>query len=81
MVKRASVKDTDWVMIVSLYDTLMEIRPSPIIAMNRAIAIAHCDGPEQGLEELQAIESQDRLSSYRFYAATFGEKIFRLPQI
>jgi len=65
-------------MIVSLYGTLMEISPFPIIAMNRAIAVAHRDGPEQGLEELSAIEGQDRLSRYPFYAAAFGELEFRL---
>jgi len=74
----SSIEGTDWFMIVSLYDRLMEMRPSPIVAMNRAIAVAHRDGPEQGLEELSAIEGQDRLSRYPFYAAAFGELEFRL---
>jgi RNA polymerase sigma-70 factor (ECF subfamily) len=74
----SSVEDTDWAIIVSLYDKLMEMRPSPIVAMNRAIAIAHRDGPGQGLKELSAIAGQDRLSRYPFYAAAFGELEFRL---
>jgi RNA polymerase sigma factor (sigma-70 family) len=49
-------EDTDWVMIISLYDKLMAIRPSPIVALNRAIAIAQRDGPQRGLEEIHAIQ-------------------------
>jgi RNA polymerase sigma-70 factor (ECF subfamily) len=40
--------ETDWAKIVSLYDTLMNIRPTPIVALNRAIAVAQKDGPERG---------------------------------
>jgi RNA polymerase sigma-70 factor (ECF subfamily) len=70
-------EDTDWTMIVSLYDTLMRLRPSPIVALNRAIAIAQRDGPESGLEAIRAIENADRLDGYPFYAATLGELEFR----
>jgi RNA polymerase sigma-70 factor (ECF subfamily) len=72
-VRSQSVEDTDWKAIVSLYDTLMAIRPSPIVALNRAIAIAQNEGPERGLEEIRAIADQDRLSDYPFYAAALGE--------
>ena len=48
-------EDTNWGMIVSFYDTLIAIRSSPIVALNRAIAIAQRDGPERGLKELDAI--------------------------
>jgi RNA polymerase sigma factor (sigma-70 family) len=68
-----SVKDTDWNKIVSLYDTLITIRPSPIIALNRAIAIGQRDGPLHGLEALRAIADSDRLANYPFYHAAFGE--------
>jgi len=64
---------TDWEAIVSLYDTLMTIRPSPIVALNRAIAVAQKEGPERGLEELRAITHADRLGRYPFYHAAFGE--------
>src|SRR5512138_1012631 len=50
-----SVDETNWNEIVSLYDRLMAIAPSPIVALNRAIAIAQRDGPERGIEALQAI--------------------------
>jgi len=66
-------EDTDWGKIVALYDTLLTIRPSPIIALNRAIAIAQYEGPERGLEELHAIDDRERLAAYPFYAAALGE--------
>lgn len=66
-------EDTDWKQIVSLYDLFMANHPSPIVALNRAIAIAQLDGPERGLEEIDAIHDLDRLSSYPFYPATLGE--------
>ena len=66
-------EDTDWGRIVSLYDTLMEIRPSPVVALNRAIAIAQHAGPQRGLAELAAIAGRERLAAYPFYAAALGE--------
>jgi predicted RNA polymerase sigma factor len=62
---------------VSLYDTLMTIRASPVVALNRAIAIAQRDGPERGLEEVRAIAQPDRLATYPFYFAALGELEFR----
>jgi len=69
-------ENTDWGKIVSLYDTLMTIRPSPVVALNRAIAVAQHEGPERGLEEIRAINS-DRLATYPFYHAALGEFEFR----
>ena len=66
-------QDTDWEAIVSLYDTLMLTRPSPIVALNRAIAIAESSGPARGLEEIRSIADLDRLSTYPFYFAALGE--------
>jgi predicted RNA polymerase sigma factor len=59
-------EDTDWRKIVSLYDTLMTIRPSLVVALNRAIAIAQRDGPEQGLEETPAVTDRERVADYPF---------------
>ncbi len=70
-------EDTDWGMIVSLYDKLIAIRPSPVVALNRAIAIAQRDGPQRGLEEISAIANLDRLAGYPFYHAALGEFEFR----
>jgi RNA polymerase sigma factor (sigma-70 family) len=69
----ARVEETDWAQIVSLYDTLMRLRPSPVVALNRAIAIAQLEGPQRGLEEIGAIANIERLSSYPFYFAAMGE--------
>jgi RNA polymerase sigma factor (sigma-70 family) len=69
----ARLEDTDWETIVSLYDTLMRIRPSPIVALNRAIAVAQNQGPERGLEEIGSIADRDRLAAYPFYSAALGE--------
>jgi RNA polymerase sigma-70 factor (ECF subfamily) len=70
-------EDTNWQAIVSLYDTLMTIRPSPIVALNRAIAVAQNEGPERGLEEIRSITDRDRLAAYPFYPAALGELEFR----
>jgi RNA polymerase sigma-70 factor (ECF subfamily) len=69
--------DTDWNQIVSLYDLLLTIRPSPVVALNRAIAIGEKEGPLRGLEEIQAIVDRDRLANYPFYFAALGEFEFR----
>ena len=66
-------EDTDWGQIVSLYDHLMSIRPSPVVALNRAIAVAQHQGPERGLEEIRQMAGQERLRSYPFYEAAIGE--------
>jgi RNA polymerase sigma-70 factor (ECF subfamily) len=72
-----SVEETDWDSIVSLYDQLMVVAPSPVVALNRAIAIGERDGAERALEELQAIGDRARLSRYPFYPAAMGEMELR----
>jgi RNA polymerase sigma-70 factor (ECF subfamily) len=66
-------EDTDWATIVSLYDQLVAIRPSPVIALNRAIAVGQHEGPERGLEEIHSIADYHRLAAYPFYPAALGE--------
>jgi predicted RNA polymerase sigma factor len=73
-----SIGETDWEVVVSLYDRLMRIAPSPVVALNRAIAVAERDGVERGLDALAAIADSDRLSRYPFYPAAFGELELRL---
>lgn len=69
----ARAEDTPWADIVSLYDVLMRIRPSPMIALSRAIAIAELEGPARGLEAIRAIADDDRLAPYPFHAAAVAE--------
>lgn len=66
-------EETDWTRIVELYDMLMTIRPSPVVALNRAIAVAQSQGAERGLEEIQAIADVERMVNYPFYHAALGE--------
>jgi RNA polymerase sigma factor (sigma-70 family) len=70
--------DTDWDGIVSLYTTLMRLRPSPVVALNRAVAIAQCDGPAKGLVEIEAIPDRQRLLKYPFFFTAIGELQLRL---
>jgi predicted RNA polymerase sigma factor len=71
-------EDIDWGGIVALYDTLMRIQPSPVVALNRAIAIAQRDGPAKGLEAIRSIEDRRRLAKYPFYYTALGELERRL---
>jgi RNA polymerase sigma-70 factor, ECF subfamily len=59
-----SVADTDWRQIVTLYDRLVQIHPSPVVQLNRAVAIAMCDGPEAGLKHIDAVLEQGELANY-----------------
>ncbi len=68
-----SVAETDWGTIVALYDRLMTVAPSPVVALNRAIAVAERDGAARGLEALAAIDGRERLARYPFYPAALGE--------
>ena len=68
-----SFSQTDWSRIVTLYDMLLAIRPSPIVALNHAIAVGQRDGPDQGIRAIQAIDDPEKLASYPFYSAALGE--------
>jgi RNA polymerase sigma-70 factor (ECF subfamily) len=59
-----SVAATDWRQIVALYDQLLRIQPSPVAQLNRAVAIAMCDGPEAGLAHIDAVLEQGELTNY-----------------
>jgi RNA polymerase sigma-70 factor (ECF subfamily) len=70
------VRDTDWSQIVALYDQLVRLDPSPIVALNRAIAVAELDGPEVALAAVDRLE--DRLAGYHAYYATRADLLRRL---
>jgi RNA polymerase sigma-70 factor (ECF subfamily) len=69
----SDVDSTDWNLIVALYDRLAVTAPSPVVSLNRAIAIAQRDGPDRGLEELRRIAHRERFRRYPFYPAAVGE--------
>jgi RNA polymerase sigma-70 factor (ECF subfamily) len=59
-----SVAATDWRQIVALYDRLLRIQASPVVELNRAVAIAMCEGPEAGLTHIDALLEQGELANY-----------------
>ncbi len=73
----ASVASTDWPAIVTLYDRLVALRPSPVVALNRAVAVGFARGPAAGLAEIDAIRSLARLDDYLFLAATRADLLRR----
>ena len=77
----ATAKDyqsTDWARILSLYDRLMEFDDSPVVALNRAVAVANVHGPKTGLEAVRAIRDGKKLDSYYLLYAVIGELEMRL---
>jgi RNA polymerase sigma-70 factor (ECF subfamily) len=71
------LQDTDWSRIVSLYDLLLALNPSPVVALNRAIAVAEASGPAAGLKELAALDAPESFQRYPFYQAALGELTLR----
>ncbi|MGK5681552.1 RNA polymerase sigma factor [Actinoplanes sp. URMC 104] len=63
-VEAASVETTDWPQIVALYDVLLAVSPSPVVAVNRAAAVAMRDGPAAGLALLDGLAGDERLRAY-----------------
>ena len=66
-------EETEWGKILELYDLLYQLKPTPIVALNRAIALGKAVGPEEGLAELSKIPDHARLKDYPFYPAAQGE--------
>jgi RNA polymerase sigma factor (sigma-70 family) len=64
---------TDWRRILSLYDRLIEIDDSPVVALNRAVAVANVHGPKAGVEAVEAIQNREQLNSYYLLYVVLGE--------
>jgi RNA polymerase sigma-70 factor (ECF subfamily) len=69
---------TDWRQILGLYDRLMEFDPSPVVALNRAVALAEVEGPQAGIDAVNAIKNLESLESYYLLYAVLGEFESRL---
>jgi RNA polymerase sigma-70 factor, ECF subfamily len=69
---------TDWHAIVALYDALGSVAPSPVVEINRAIAILMADGPEAALQVLDAVRDDPRLRRYHLLGAVRGDVLTRL---
>jgi RNA polymerase sigma-70 factor (ECF subfamily) len=68
-----SVGETDWARIVALYDLLMVQSPGPVVALNRALAMAERDGIEAGRRQLVAVAEDPKLARYPFYWAALAD--------
>jgi RNA polymerase sigma-70 factor (ECF subfamily) len=73
-----SYAETDWPQILTLYDELLRVWPSPVVALNRAVAVAMVDGPANALDEIDRLERDGRLAGYRYLPATKAELLSRL---
>jgi RNA polymerase sigma-70 factor, ECF subfamily len=73
-----SAAATDWPQIVALYGVLLRLEPSPVVELNRAVAVAMRDGPETGLELIDAILARGELSDYRLAHAARADLCRRL---
>jgi RNA polymerase sigma factor (sigma-70 family) len=74
----ARAEETDWPQILALYELLQRVMPSPIVILNRAIAIAMVHGPKRGLECLQALDSDERLAGHYRLDAVRGHLFEKL---
>lgn len=72
---------TDWPRIAATYDRLLDVMPSPVVALNRAIALSMAFGPEAGLEALAAIEGEEVLKNYAPLYAARGDFLFRAGRL
>ena len=73
-----SYETTDWPQVLALYDELLRVWPSPVVALNRAVALAEVAGEAAALAEVDALASDPRLASYRYLPATRADLLRRL---
>jgi RNA polymerase sigma factor (sigma-70 family) len=71
-------EDTDWREVLALYDVLAGVWPSPVVALNRAVAVGMADGPEAGLAAVDALRDEPQLASYSYAAAARADFLRRL---
>ena len=74
----ATAAETDWGQIVALYDALFAINPSPVVELNRAVAVALRDGPEAGLALIDGIAARGDLADYHLLHAARADLCRRL---
>ncbi|HEU4425944.1 MAG TPA: RNA polymerase sigma factor [Pilimelia sp.] len=74
----ADFASTDWPQIAALYDVLLALSPSPVVALNRAIAVAMRDGPQAGLDLLDGLAGESRLRGYHPYLVARADLLSRL---
>jgi len=73
-----SADETDWRRIAALYDALAQLTPSPVVELNRAVAVAMAFGPDAGLEIVDALVSEASLKSYHLLPSVRGDLLSKL---
>src|SRR6185312_10565557 len=73
-----TAEETDWVRIAALYDALSQITPSPVVELNRAVALGMAFGPEAGLELLETIADEPSLRGYHLLPSVRGDLLAKL---
>jgi RNA polymerase sigma-70 factor (ECF subfamily) len=73
-----SYADTDWTQVLGLYNELLRVWRSPVVSLNRCVAIAMVHGPMAALTEVEALEADGRLAGYRYLPATKADLLRRL---
>ena len=76
-----TAQETDWTRIAALYDALAQIAPSPVVELNRAVAVAMAFGPAEGLDLVDALASEPALRSYHLLPAVRGDLLAKLGRL
>ncbi len=76
--RAARYEDTDWAMITALYDRLLALKPSPVIALNRVVALSMARGPAQALPQADALLGEPALKGYHLLPSVRGDLLARL---
>jgi len=76
--RAATAQDTDWVHITMLYDELARLTPTPVVELNRAVAVSMAYGPAAGLELADRLEAEGRLKSYHLLPSVRGDLLAKL---
>jgi RNA polymerase sigma-70 factor (ECF subfamily) len=79
--RAASAAETDWARIVALYDALAELAPSPVVELNRAVALAMAFGPAAGLEVVDALAAEPSLANYHLLPSVRGDLLAKLGRV
>jgi predicted RNA polymerase sigma factor len=76
-----TAEETDWARITALYDALAQVMPSPVVELNRAVAVAMAFGPAAGLELADALISEPSLKNYHLLPSVRGDLLVKLGRL
>jgi predicted RNA polymerase sigma factor len=76
--RAARAEDTDWARIAALYAALVEVVPSPVVELNRAVAVSMAEGPEVALDIVETLVDEPSMKDYHLLPSVQGDLLFRL---